>query len=205
MVRFFWLMLVLTAMLTGGCSWFSSSPPPPTPLQVAQEAAEKSRIANDELKKKYATPQVRWTFAAKSIELRFNATAGLNSYEGEPHSLVIAVYQLSDPNQFYRYRVSRKKLTEIMEAHRFDPSVTAFDQIFLQPGEERVIRLDRAENSRFVALVAGYYQTDPDQSTRLFEIPVKVSPGSTELLAAPEVLSVNIFAGDSMIQQFGSN
>ena len=205
MLRYVRLILVLSAVMSGGCSWFSSSPPPPTPLQVAQEAADKSKAANEELKKKYATPQVRWTFAAQAIELRFYAAKGLNYYEGEPHALVVAVYQLSDPNQFASYRVSREKLTEIMEPHRFDPSVTAFDQIFLQPGEERVVRLDRAENSRFVAIVAGYYQTDPDQSTRLFEIPVKVSPGSTELLAAPGVLSVNIFAGDSMIQQFGSN
>ncbi len=197
---------MMAAMLTlSGCSWFSSKPPPPTPLQVAQEAAEKSRIANEALKKNYATPQVRWTFAAKAIELRFNATAGLNFYDGEPHSLVIAVYQMSDPNQFNSYRISREKLTEIMEAYRFDPSVTAFDQIFLQPGEQRVVRIDRAENSRFVAIVAGYYQTDPDQSTRLFEIPVKLSPGSNETLATPGVLNVNIFAGDSMIQQFGSN
>lgn len=205
MSRYCQLMLFLILLFAGGCSWFSSSPPPPTPLQVAQDAAEKSRAANEVLKKNSAAPQVRWNFAAQAIELRFNTTKGLNFYDGEPHSLVIAVYQLNDPNRFNSYLTSRDKLTEIMEPHRFDPSVTAFDQIFLQPGEERVIRLDRAENSRFVALVAGYYQTDPDQSTRLFEIPVKLSPGSTELLGAPAVLSVNIFAGDTMIQQFGSN
>jgi type VI secretion system VasD/TssJ family lipoprotein len=197
---------MIGVMLTlSGCSWFSSKPPPPTPLQVAQEAAEKSRIANEVLKKNYATPQVQWTFAAKAIELRLTASAGLNFYDGEPHSLVISVYQLSDPNQFNSFRVSRDKLTEIMDTYRFDPSVTAFDQIFLQPGEQPVVRLDRAEKTRFVAIVAGYYQTDPDQSTRLFEIPVKVTPGSTEPLATPGILYVNIFAGDSMIQQFGSN
>jgi hypothetical protein len=53
--------------------------------------------------------------------------------------------------------------------------------------------------------VAGYYQTDPDQATRLFEIPVKVSPGANEIMATPGMLNVNIFAGDTMIQQFGSN
>ena len=193
-------------MLTpAGCSWFSSKPPPPTPLEVAKEAAERSRIATEALKKNYAVPHVKWTFAAKAIEIRFKADAGLNYYEDEPHTLAVAIYQLSDPNVFGSYGVNRDKLTEIMTAHRFDPSVTSFNQFFIQPGEEQVIRLDRAENSRFVGIVAGYYKSDPDQSTRLFEIPVVIAPGKQELLSSPGVLNINIFAGRDMIQQYGSN
>ncbi len=184
---------------------FSSKPPPPTPLEAAKEAAEKARVANEVLKRNYAVPQVRWTFSAKAIEIRFKADAGLNYHDDEPHTLAVAVYQLSDPNVFTSYRASREKLSEIMDARRFDTSVTAFDQIFIQPGEERIIRLDRMENSRFVGIVAGYYQSDPDQVTRLFEIPVVIVPGQQELLSSPGSLNVNIFAGKNMIQQYGSN
>lgn len=196
---------LLLILMTPGCSWFSSKPPPPTPLELAQQTAEKARAANDELKKNYAVPQVKWTFAAKAIQLRFKADAGLNYYDGEAHTLAVAVYQMSDPNIFLSYGVTREKLTEIMDAHRFDPSVTTFNLLFIQPGEERVIRLDRAENSRFLGIVSGYYQSDPDQSMRLFEIPVIVSPGKQELLASPGALNINIFAGSNMIQQYGSN
>lgn len=199
------LFLAITVMLIcSGCSWFSSKPQP-TPLQVAQEAAEKSRIANEALKKSFGTPQVRWTFEAQSIEINFKASTGLNFYDDEPHSLVVSVYQLSDPNKFSSYLTSREKLNEIMDTYRFDPSVTSFDQIFLQPGQQITVRLDRSENSRYVAIVAGYYQSDPDQSTRLFEIPVRITPGSNQALAVPGKLFVNIFAGDTMIQQYGSN
>jgi type VI secretion system VasD/TssJ family lipoprotein len=202
------VVILLQALVLAGCSWFASKPPPPpapTPLEAAKEANEKARIANEELKKNYAVPQVKWTFAAKALEIRFKADAELNVYDGESHALAVAVYQMSDPNVYLSYGVNREKLTEIMDAHRFDPSVTTFDQFFLQPGEERVVRLDRAENSRFVGIVAGFFQADPDQATRLFEIPVVLTPGKQEVLAAPGVLNLNIFAGRNMIQQYGSN
>lgn len=198
-------ILLLLMLMPAGCSWFSPKPPPPTPLEVAKEASERARIANEELKRNYAVPPVRWTFAAKAVEIRFKADAGLNYYDGEPHTLAVAVYQMSDPNVFGGYCANRDKLAEIMDAHRFDPTVVSFSQLFIQPGEERIIRLDRAENSRFVGIVAGYYQADPDQATRLFEIPVVIAPGKQELLAFPGVLNVNIFAGRNMIQQYGSN
>ena len=201
------LLFIMLFMLlsVAGCSWFSSKPPPPTPLEAAKDAAEKSRKANEELKRNYAVPAVRWTFSAKAIEIRFKADTTLNYYEGEPHTLAVAVYQLSDPSVFAGYRASREQLTEIMDARRFDNSVTTFDQFFIQPGEERVIRLDRAENTRYVGIVAGYYQSDPDQAVRLFEVPVIIAPGKQELLSSPGALNVNIFAGRNMIQQYGSN
>ncbi|WP_306548284.1 type VI secretion system lipoprotein TssJ [Desulfobulbus sp.] len=203
----FFIVILLLTLVASGCSWFASKPPPPplTPLEAAKEANEKARIANEELKKNYPVPQVKWTFAAKAIEIRFKADAALNSYDDEPHTLAIAVYQMSDPSVYLSYGANRDKLSEIMEAHRFDPSVTSFDQLFLQPGEERVIRIDRAENSRFVGIVAGYFQSDPDQVTRMFEVPVLVTPGKQEVLAAPGTLNINIFAGRNMIQQYGSN
>ncbi|MGD9947343.1 MAG: type VI secretion system lipoprotein TssJ [Desulfobulbus sp.] len=201
------ILMLLQALVTSSCSWFASKPPPPppTPLEAAKEANEKARIANEELKKNYPVPQVKWTFAAKAIEIRFTADAGLNYYDGESHTLAVAVYQMSDPTVYLSYGANRDKLTEIMAAHRFDPSVTSFNQLFLQPGEERVVRIDRAENSRFVGVVAGYFQSDPDQTTRLFEVPVVVTPGKDEVLAAPGTLNINIFAGRNMIQQYGSN
>ncbi len=199
------ICMFLLVALTGGCCLFSSPPPPPklTPIEKAHAAEESLREAKAELKKDY--PQPQWIFAAKAIEIRFKASSGLNWYDGESHATVIAVYQMTDPNAFKTFLVSRDKLTEIMEPHRFDPSVTAFDEIFLQPGEERIVHIDRAEKSRFVAVVAGYYNTDPDQSTRLFEIPVTTKAGIRDIIATPAPLYVNIFAGDNMIQQFGSN
>lgn len=203
----FFALLLLQMLVVSSCSWFADKPAPPplTPLEAAKEANEKARIANEELKKNYPIPQVKWTFAAKAIEISFKADATLNSYDDEPHTLAVAVYQMSDPSVYLSYGVNREKLTEIMEAHRFDPSVTSFDQFFFQPGEERVIRIDRAENSRFVGIVAGYFQSDPDQVTRLFEVPVLVTPGKQEVLASPGPLNINIFAGRNMIQQYGSN
>jgi type VI secretion system VasD/TssJ family lipoprotein len=195
----------LLLLMSAGCSWFAAAPPPPTPLEVAREAAEKSRAATEALKNSSAAPQVRWTFSAMAIEIRLKGDSKLNVYDGESHSLAVAVYQLSDPNLFGSYCASREKIIEIMNAYRFDPSVLTFEQFYLQPGEERVIRLNRAENSRYVGIVAAYYKSDPDQSARLFEIPVVVTPGREGLLAAPGALNINIFAGSNMIQQYGSN
>ena len=116
-------------------------------------------------------------YRPKAIEIYLKADAQLNLYEGSPNSLRVCIYQLRDPNSFNQYAQEREGLRKLLEGERFDGSVTNAKKVVVQPGREETMSLDRAEGTRYVGVVAGYYLLDSlekDKLVRLFEIPVLV-------------------------------
>lgn len=111
-------------------------------------------------------------FLENGVVLHLEADPMLNLYDGQPHTLLLCVYQLQDPNAFNQYRQDYSGISKLLEGKRFDPSVAAAKRIFVQPGDNQGLVLDRAEGARFVGVVAGYYNMNKDQATRLFEVPL---------------------------------
>ncbi len=154
---------------------------------------------------KKANPQ--WTYSPGSLELRFRADKDLNLYDAQGHTLVLCVYQLSDPNGFNNQAKTGKGLKKLLECKDFDKTAVYFQQLIVQPGEDRVLALDRAEKATFVAVAAGYYELSPERSTRLFQIPVlERDEGifTEDIVRTPGKLLVNLFLGPSGIQSVGS-
>lgn len=120
-----------------------------------------------------STPQsVKWEYEKDAIELNLKADKLLNFKDKKAHALVICVYQLVSPNAFEQLAGSRDGLYRLLECQVFDPaSVAVSKQIVANPGKDMVVRLDRAEGARYVALVAGYYAIDRTKITRLYKIP----------------------------------
>jgi type VI secretion system VasD/TssJ family lipoprotein len=150
----------------------------------------------------------QWTYAPGSLELRFRADKMLNLYDAQGHTLMLCIYQLSDPNGFNNLVKTETGLRKLLECKDFDPTAVYFQQLIVQPGEDRVIPLDRAEKATFVAVVAGYYELAPQRSTRLFQIPVlERDEGilTTDMVRTPGKLLVNLFLGPLGIQSVGSD
>ncbi len=136
------MVLGLVLLTLGACS---SKPPQPTPAAVYQRDA---------------------------VVVTIHADAMLNQYEGQPHTLLLYLYQLKDPNAFNGLREDDAGLARLLEGTRFDPAVVASKRIFVQPGDQLQLVVDRAEGAKYVGVVAGYYDLDRNRSTRLYEIPV---------------------------------
>lgn len=115
-------------------------------------------------------PQPSWTFAPDGISIHYRADAMLNSYNGEAHTVILVIYQLTSLDAFGSLSKTEEGLQTLLEARRFDPGVVGTDKIIIQPGEERRIRFDRAEQARWVGIVAGYYDLVPGQVDRTFPI-----------------------------------
>lgn len=150
----------------------------------------------------------QWTYAPGSLELRFRADKMLNLYDAQGHTLMLCIYQLSDPNGFNNMVKTETGLKKLLECKDFDPTAVYYQQLIVQPGEDRVIPLDRAEKAAFVAVVAGYYELAPQRSTRLFQIPVlERDEGilTTDMVRTPGKLLVNLFLGPLGIQSVGSD
>jgi type VI secretion system VasD/TssJ family lipoprotein len=115
---------------------------------------------------------VKYGYEKDAIELHLKVDKQLNYKDKKAHALVICVYQLISPNAFNQLAGSRNGLNSLLECSVFDPAgVAVSKQIFVSPGKDLNIKLDRAEGARYVALVAGYYTIEKEKITRLYKIP----------------------------------
>jgi type VI secretion system VasD/TssJ family lipoprotein len=145
-------MLVLAGLQ--GCGGGSAQPPRPS--------AESEDPDN-----------VLWGFADKAVRLELSASKDLNAYEGKAHSLLICVYQLDKRDAFDPLAGTQDGLQTLLQCAPFDKSVKSSVRIFLQPGENAVHSLDRAEGAQFVGIACGFYESTPAQSVRLRQLQPK--------------------------------
>ncbi len=165
----FLLLLSFLAVLPG-CA--KKTPPP---LQAGGETMQSPKEAA-------STPAGPMTegkvpargFCPKGIHIQYASTDDLNLYENNAHTVLLAVYQLSSLNAYNALAKTPEGLLRLLQAERFDPSVVGTDRFFVEPHEKKILAIDRAENAQYVAVVAGYYDLQPGQVDRVFEIPVIV-------------------------------
>ena len=71
------------------------------------------------------------------------------------------IYQLKEINEFNSLAEHKEGLKKLLEAKVFDESVMALKKKYIKPGGAGRITLDRAEHTRFIGIVAGYYDLQP--------------------------------------------
>jgi len=147
-----------------------------------------------------APPQ--FSYSKDAVKIQINSDPQLNLYQSSPHTLLICVYQLSDPNAFYRLTGDINGIYQLLACNQFDPSVTHAKRYIVQPDQKVTYTLDRAEGTKYVAVGAGYYNIRKEDVVRLFEIPiVEKTPetsGSPRMLE-PGVLEVELELGPTQI------
>jgi type VI secretion system VasD/TssJ family lipoprotein len=118
---------------------------------------------------------VLWEFGSKALHLDLTAAKDLNSYESRAHSLQICIYQLDKRDAYDPLAGTQDGLDTLLQCSAFDKSVKSAVRIFIQPGENAVHTLDRAEGAQFVAVVCGYFQSTPEGSALIRQIPPKTT------------------------------
>lgn len=117
--------------------------------------------------------ECHYAYEKGAITLHLTAAPDLNRYDGQPHTVVVSVYQLSNPNVFSQSMETPEGLSTLMQGERFDESVLSPRQVILQPGESETVTLDRVEGARYVGVVGGFFNRNADQVSRLYEVPTK--------------------------------
>ena len=110
--------------------------------------------------------------AAMSVDLV--ASPDLNSYNNQPHTDLVLLYQLSDPNMYKQLLESQEGVGRLLEGSAFDGSVVSRRQLVVQPGEVKQLKMDRVQGARYLGIVAGFYNQQAQNFSRLFPIPTRV-------------------------------
>ena len=151
-------------------------------------------------------PPSEWRYEQGAVHLNLQADSQLNLYEGQPHTLLVCVYQLRDPNAFNQLTEDEDGLYKLLECSRFDSSVVSSKRLFVQPGQTLTDALDRAEGARYVAIAAGYYLVRKEGMVRLYDVPWYVEKkgflGSNKI-SKPGPLTIDLVLGSEQIQESG--
>jgi type VI secretion system VasD/TssJ family lipoprotein len=146
-----------------------------------------------------------WGYEKEAISLHFTGDRQLNLFQKQPHSLVVCLYHLRDPNSFHQLADEKDGLPKLLDCNRFDPSVTFAKRLVLQPGQNLLESLDRTEGAKFVGLVAGYYPLQKEGSVRVYPIPIAELQTDAALVQKAAKLSIDLHLGPHEIMQSAEN
>ncbi len=145
------------------------------------------------------------TYTEKFISVHLKADSQLNLYGGGSHALHLCVYQLGDPNAFNQLSENEMGIGKLLACDRVDagpavPGVAIAKKLIVQPGEDQTFELDRAEGAKYVGVVAGYYQLQKRQVTRLYPIPTTEAREQGMIVIKQKPLKINLFLGPQSLQ-----
>ncbi len=169
-------LLVVTAACLYGCA--ASTPDP----------SERARATAD------------WSFSREAVIIDIAAAPDLNVSERQPHTLALFILQAADPAALRD--IDLNTLTGMRSAASVDalPGILTHTLQVIRPGSAIRLLLDRAQQARWVAIVAGYAAQGPQ--TRTFEIPLALASHGLfrpRLRATPAPLSVQLRLGATAI------
>ena len=151
---------------------------------------------------KEAKAEVEWAYQKEGIWLQLASDQQLNTYNNEPHTLVMGIYQLSETQSFFKLLSDQGQITKDLLTGQTGKQVVQFDRYVISPGKATVLKLDRAQGAKFIGMIAGYYDFNAENAARLFRVPVNMqSHGiiSTTYKAEPAILAVRLVFGNNGI------
>jgi len=135
-------------------------------------------------------------YGEEAIGFSIKSDQDLNYYNGEPHTLMLCVYQLRSLNAFNQLKDEKEGLSKLLECSSFDSSVTSSKSFVIYPGEEVSKTLDRAEGTKYIGIVTGYYMVQKDEAVRTHQIPVSFFGKK------PKKVDAELFLGREKIRGF---
>jgi type VI secretion system VasD/TssJ family lipoprotein len=136
-----------------------------------------------------------WKYEKDAISLLYKSDSQLNSYQGNPHTIMLCIYQLRDPNAFNQLIEDEEGLSKLLECGKFDQSVTSSKRLVVYPAKETTETLDRAEGTKYVGIVAGYYMLRKERAVRFYTVPLSF------ILNNPSPLQISLYLGSQEIQK----
>jgi type VI secretion system VasD/TssJ family lipoprotein len=114
----------------------------------------------------------QFSYQEKAVQINLRSDPKLHWHEGSPHTLMLCVYQLRDLNGFSQMSSTNEGLYQLLECRTSDPSMVTSNRVFIQPGDSSLLTYDRAEGTRYVGVIAGYFDMHEENMVRKAKIPV---------------------------------
>lgn len=146
-------IVVLFSTLLFGCS-----------LKTVGEATEQLAIT-----------RVNAPFAPGSITVAVQGDPDLNSLKGIANSCTILIIQSQEVDTLRTVLSDQIALKSLFNGNGTQNDILKVDYYAAMPGQNTTLHIDRSENARFFAIIAGYYPFPKRQHMVLAKIPVETT------------------------------
>ena len=118
--------------------------------------------------------KVHWSFEKKSVTLDISADLDLNLSDKRPHTLVIGIMELQDPNAFLPLIQDPDRAMETLAVGKKRAGILAMWRFIIPPGAHQLLTVDRMNHARYLGVIAGYADYSAKQDIVLRPLPVTV-------------------------------
>jgi type VI secretion system VasD/TssJ family lipoprotein len=150
MRRLFSFALLLGAMLLSGCMSDSA-------ITATKEQAMKQAPA---------------PFAQGAISLDIQTDPDLNAWHDVANSCTVLLVQAQKSSTLDKLLSNPFALKGLFSAAGAQDDILKVDRYAAMPGQRTTLHIDRSENTRYIAIVAGYYPFPKKQHMAVVAIPV---------------------------------
>ncbi|WP_025903665.1 type VI secretion lipoprotein TssJ [Tatumella sp. UCD-D_suzukii] len=182
------VVLFVTGVLLSGCPGYQGS----QTVSVKQQAVD----------------QMNAPFAQGAITLNITAEPGLNSWNEIANSCTVLVIQAKKASSLNKILSNPAQLKSLFSGAGAEDDILKVDRYPAMPGQRTTLHIDRSENTREVAIVAGYYPFPKKQHMAIVSVPVTLnSTGWWNKIwtASLSPLTLNVTLGSQSITQLTTN
>ncbi|MEC4684080.1 MAG: type VI secretion system lipoprotein TssJ [Nitrospirota bacterium] len=118
--------------------------------------------------------KVHWAFQKEAITLEVQADPQLNWSDDRPHTMVIGVLELQNPNGFLPLVQNPDRAMETLAAGKKGPGILAVRRFIVTPGARQDLVIDRMRDAMYIGVITGYSRYAPETDIVLRSLPVRV-------------------------------
>jgi type VI secretion system VasD/TssJ family lipoprotein len=127
-----------------------------------------------------------WAYRADGIKLFVASSPDMNNWDGEAHTVVLAIIQMDDPAEFTRISGDKAALLQLINEGKTPLWSVQLSRYVLNPGVKSAsVTLARAQKAKHFAIIAGYYDFDASQAVKFFSIPLNLKEEESGYVARP--------------------
>lgn len=128
-----------------------------------------------EQQRQSAIEQASATFASDAINIDLIADPQLNAFNRVPNSCTVLIIQAERREQLDGLLNNPTLLRNLFARAGGSENILKLDSYVMMPGQRVTLHLDRVEQTRYVALIAGYYPLPNERHARVFSIPLELT------------------------------
>ncbi len=152
-----------------------------------------------------AREDVAAPYAESAITVNIIAEPGMNAWNEMANSVTLLVIQGKDKPALEGLLANQGQLRALFQGSGTQENILKVDRYVVMPGQQNTLHIDRMENTRQIAVVAGYYPFPSDAQMARVAIPVSLSKSnwwSSDWQAILSPLKLNITLGSLGIVRF---
>lgn len=116
-------------------------------------------------------------YAEAGIVVNVKTEPTLNAWKGLANSVSLLILQARDQHSLNALVASEKAARALFSGAALPPQILAIDRFTALPGQQATLHVNRVENARYVAVIAGYYPVPGAQQAAVVAVPVEIKRG----------------------------